>query len=89
MITEATKDVQLINSIKEAAIMMMDDLPCRMAEFHKDLELHMSTRERGSLALEVREAVQELVDEKKLIIIGYKTNRRTGKLIAPAGFQIL
>ena len=49
----------------------------------------MSTMERGKMFFDIRLAVQELVDEGKLVLVDFKTPERTGKLIAPAGFQVI
>lgn len=76
-------------AIKSAAMLMIDGLPYRYGEFLAQLQAHMSTMERGKMFFDIRLAVQELVDEGKLVIVEFKTPERAGKLIAPAGFQVI
>lgn len=75
-------------SIKTVAMLLIDGLPYRYGEFLADLQAQMSTTERGKMFFDVRLAVQELIDEGKLIVLDFKTPDRAGKLIAPAGFNL-
>lgn len=74
--------------IKTSAMLLIDGLPYRYGEFLADLQAQMSTMERGKMFFDVRLAVQELIEEGKLVVLDFETPGRSGKLIAPAGFKL-
>lgn len=93
MNTETTQQLDspdaIKSAIKSAAMLLIDGLPYRFGEFMAELQSHMSAMERGKMFFDIRLAVQELIDEGKLVVVEFKTPQRAGKLIAPAGFQVL